>query len=90
MANKRMLKKQLNETGSELFAECVAAYFDVHEEDLQQVDDILSTVLRTHNDFVKRVSFPEPGLSKKVYYQTLRNDFKKQADEIRNNIKALA
>ncbi len=89
MANKRMLKKKLNEAGSEMFAECMAAYLDVHDEDLKQVDDILTTILKTHNDYVKRVSYPEPGMSKKVYYQTLWNGFTKQAEEIRDNIKAL-
>lgn len=90
MANKRLLKKKINEYGSEMFAECVAAYLDVHEEDLKQVDDIITSILKTHNEFIKRVSYPEPGLSKKVYYQVLWKDFMKQTEEIRNNIKALA
>ena len=89
MANKRMLKKQLNEAGSEMFAECMAAYLDVHDDDLAQLDSIMTTILKTHNEFVKRVSFPEPGMKPKKYYQILWNEFQGQVEEIRDNIKAL-
>jgi hypothetical protein len=90
MANKRILKKRLNKAGSEVFAECVAAYMDVQDEDIGQLDDILTTILKTHREYVKRVSYPEPGMSKKEYYQRLWNEFNKHADEIRDNIKALS
>ena len=35
-----------------------------------------------HNDFVRRVSHPEPGLKPKAYYKALTNDLNKQIDEI--------
>jgi len=89
MANKRRLKKKINDAGSELFAECIAAYLVVQEDDFQQIDDILSNILKTHNDYIKRVSYPEPGMKRKTYYGTLWKNFTRQANEISDNIKAL-
>lgn len=90
MANKRSLKKRLNNVASELFAECVAAYLEVQDEDITQLDDILTAILKTHREYVERVSSPEPGMSKKLYYQILWKDFNKHVEEIRYNIKALS
>lgn len=90
MANKRSLKKRLNNVASELFAECVAAYLEVQDEDITQLDDILTAILKTHREYVERVSSTEPGMSKKLYYQILWKDFNKHVEEIRDNIKALS
>lgn len=89
MANKRILKKRINKFGSELFAECIAAYLVVQEDDLAQLDDILTNIIKTHSEFIRRISYPEPGMIQKRYYQILWKEFKKNVDEVSDNIKAL-
>lgn len=89
MANKRELKRSLNYICSELFAECVASSFAQPVENKDQVDAILTGILRMHDDYVRRVSHPEPGLKTHVYYKVLKDDFNKQVCEVIDNIQAL-
>jgi hypothetical protein len=42
--------------------------------------------LRINNDFVKRISHPEPGMPKKKYFQVLIHDFNEQVSEIIDQI----
>ena len=39
-----------------------------------------------NNDFIKRVSHPEPGIKPGAYYQNLIHDFNKQVSEIIDQI----
>lgn len=89
MANKRDLKRSLSYASSELFAECVASYLTTDKDNHDSVDVILKCILRTHSDFVRRVSHPEPGMKPKLYYKTLVDDFNKQAGELIDQIEAL-
>ncbi len=90
MANKRDIKRRINYACSELFAECVTVYLSVQQEDTNQVDAILTSVLKTHKEFVKRVSHPQPGMKPNKYYKVLIEDFNKQVCEIIDNINALS
>ena len=89
MSNKRDLKRSLNYACSELFAEGVSLYLSAQKEDQPQIDAILTSVLKTHRDMIKRVSHPEPGMKAKVYYSHLTEDFNKQVSEIIDHIQAL-
>ena len=88
MANKRDLKRTINYITSELFAETVAAslYNGTQQAD---VDGILSSIVMVNNDFIKRVSHPEPGIKPGAYYQNLIHDFNKQVSEIIDQIATL-
>ena len=88
MANKRDLKRTINYITSELFAETVAAslYNGTQQAD---VDGILSSIVMVNDDFIKRVSHPEPGIKPGDYYKSLFADFSKQVGEIIDQIATL-
>ena len=89
MANKRDLKRSLNYASSALFAECVAAYLTTAKEDHSTVDATLTCIIKTHSDFVRRVSHPEPGMKAKKYYRVLVEDFNKQVGELIDQIQMI-
>lgn len=89
MANKRQLKSTINLVCSDLFAECVAASLYGPKNGVQDVDGILSSIIITHNDYISRISHPEPGMAPKVYFNTLVSDFNKQVTEIIDQINTL-
>ena len=86
MANKRDLKRTINYITSELFAETVAASLYNGKPSQEDVDGILSSIVMVNNDFIKRVSHPEPGIKQGAYYQNLNHDFNKQVSEIIDQI----
>lgn len=89
MANKRNLKRTINYICSDLFAEAVAASLYGEKPNKDNIDALLSSILIIHNDFLGRVSHPEPGMDKKVYYKAIIEDFNKQASEIIDQIQNL-
>lgn len=82
MANKRILKRTINYVCSDLFAECIASSLYSGNSEDENTNALLVSILVMHNDFVRRVSHPEPGLKPKTYYKALTNDLNKQIDEI--------
>ena len=82
MANKRNLKRNINYVCSELFAEAVAASMYSAKATEEDVNALLASILVIHNDYVRRVSHQEPGLSPKLFYKDLVNNFNKQVSEI--------
>ena len=89
MANQRNLKRTINYICSDLFAEAVAASLYGEKPNKDNIDALLSSILIIHNDFLSRVSHPEPGMDKKVYYKAIIEDFNKQASEIIDQIQNL-
>ena len=69
MTNRKDLKRTINYICSELFAECIAASLYGGKQDKQNTEALLTSILRINNDFVKRISHPEPGMPKKKYFQ---------------------
>lgn len=86
MANKRNLKQTINYICSELFAEVVAASLYGTTDNKDSAEALLSTILIVRNDFVKRISHPEPGMKPKKYYQKLIADFNERVSEIIDQI----
>lgn len=82
MANKRNLKRNINYVCSELFSEAVAVSMYSSKATEENVNALLASILVIHNDYVRRVSHQEPGLSPKVFYKDLVNNFNKQVSEI--------
>lgn len=86
MANKRDLKRTINYTCSDLFAECIAASLYSGKPAKDDVDALLKSILMVHNQFIRRVSHPEPGMEQKKYYQNLAKEFDKSIAEIVDQI----
>ncbi len=86
MTNRKDLKRTINYICSELFAECIAASLYGGQQDKQNTEALLTSILRINDDFVKRISHPEPGMPKKKYFQVLIHDFNEQVSEIIDQI----
>ncbi len=89
MANKKLLKSTINGICSDIFAECVAISLYGNKPAQENVDALLGSIVKIRKDFISRISHPEPGLSKKVYYDKLANDFSEQISEVIDHINNL-
>lgn len=89
MASKRYLKHTIHRICTDLFAECIAVSLYGHHNHEENTKAILSSVLMIHQDFIRRVSHPEPGMEPKIYFDKLLEDFYKQANEILDQIRNL-
>jgi len=87
MANKRSLKRSITLISEELFAECVAASLYGHNCD--SAEALLFSIIKMQDNFVRRISHPEPGMTAKAYFKDLREKFTAQAGEIIDQIKTL-
>lgn len=85
MANKRILKRKINYVCSELFSEVVAASYSIKADD-ENVKALLSSILVIHNDYIRRVSHVEPGMSATEFFKDLITKFNKQVSEIIDQI----
>lgn len=86
MANKRTLKKAINQICEELFSEAVAASLYGNEMHKENTDALLVAIIKTQCNYISRVSHPEPGIVAKDYYKDLRENFAAQASEIADQI----
>ena len=85
MTKKQSLKKNIHLICEELLAECIAAmtYGDNNTENGQA---LLFSIIKMQDDYISRISHPEPGMSAKQYYKTLRENFASQASELIDQI----
>ncbi len=86
MANKRTLKKSINDICEDLFTECVAVSLYGPESNRENAEALLFSVVKLENHYIRRVSHPEPGISPKDYYKDLREKFNEQITEILDQI----
>jgi len=86
MTNKRDLKRAINYICSELFAETIAASLYNGQPDEENVKALLSSIIHVQNNYVKRISHPEPGMKASVYYKDLQEGFNKEVSEIIDHI----
>ncbi len=86
MPNKKDLKRTINNICSDVFAECVAMSLYHTSINESNVDAILSSILAIRSDFISRISHPEPGMKKKVYYDHLAKAFTEQITEVMDQI----
>ena len=85
MANRKDLKTSINNICRDVFAECVAMSL-YHGN----VEALLYSILAIRDDFISRISHPEPGMDKKVYFDHLANSFTEQITEIIDQISNLS
>ena len=86
MANKRTLKKNIRKTCESLFAEAVAIALYGPEKDKENLEALLNSIVSINNDFLDRVSHPEPGMSASDYYRDLTDKFMAQIGEIEDQL----
>ncbi len=86
MAKKKDLKQTINYICSELFAEAVAASLYGTKVSEEAAENLLSSIIITKNDFVKRISHPQPGMEPKKYYARLVSDFNHRVSDIIDQI----
>ncbi len=89
MANKRSLKRGINVICEELFIECVAASLYGTQSHNDNADALLFSIIKMQADYTCRVSHPEPGMSAKMYYRNLRENFAAQVSELVDQINNL-
>lgn len=89
MAKRRDLKKSINFLCGELFAECVAIMQYQKPIPKEDVDNVMTNILKFQDDMLNRVSHVEPGMKAKIYFKKLRDDMVMNTDEIVAHIKAL-
>jgi hypothetical protein len=89
MAKKRDLKRNINYICSDLFAESVAASLYGSQKNDDNLNALLASIIIVRNDFVKRISHPEPGMKTKLYYQNLITEFNHQVADIIDQIGTL-
>lgn len=90
MTNKRNLKKDINRICRELFAECMATSLYIGKPDNENANALLFSILTIRNNYVRRISHPEPGMPAKQYYKDLIEKFNKEVSEIIDQICNLA
>lgn len=89
MANKRTLKRTINLICDDLLVECIAASLYGNENHKGNSDALLNMIIRINENFITRISHPEPGMPAHVYYKDLREKFAAQVSEIVDQINNL-
>ncbi len=86
MANKRDLKKTINYICSDVLAECVASSLYNGKPSQENVEALLASILNIHDNYIRRVSHPEPGMKPHVYFKDLIDHFNKEISEVIDEI----
>ena len=86
MSNKRNLKRSINVICDELFAECVAASLYGGANEKADVESLLVSVAAMRDDFISRLSHPEPGVPQKEYFRKLISSFTEHVNEMADHI----
>ncbi len=89
MANKRQLKRTINYITSELFAEAMAAVIYSDKTNKKEGDGVLASIIIMRDDFISRISHPEPGMTARKYYKALVKNFNSVVSETIDNISNL-
>ena len=82
------LKKHINYLCGELLAECIAAAQFTSKDNLQDTENVMLSILKMQDDWICRLSHVEPG-STKLFFKKLKEDMKRQTDEIIDQIQEL-
>jgi hypothetical protein len=69
-----------------LFANAVAVSLYGTNRNAENDEALIQSILSMREDFVSRISHPEPGMKKQEYYKDLREKFISQAQELADQI----
>ncbi len=86
---RRELKKTINYLSGELLAECFAVLSYNKTERIEDVENVMKSILQMQNDMLNRLSHVEPG-STKLFFKKLKEEIAQRTDEIVEQIKGLS
>lgn len=86
MANKRTLKKSIEAICGDLFVNAVAFSLYGPTPDLENAKSLAFSIVKLQDNFIRRVSHPEPGMKAKDYYDNLWTEFCSQVCELQDQI----
>lgn len=90
MSNKRDLKKAIHNISGLLFAECASATLYGAPEQRDNGEALLSSIVAMSDNYIRRVSHPEPGMAQKAYFKDLIQKFNNEAEGIIDQISTIA
>lgn len=82
MANKRTLKRAIRGICEELFSEAVAVSMYGPKSIRSNAEALLFTIVRLEENYIGRISHPEPGMNPQLYFKDLREKFSAEVSEI--------
>ena len=86
--NKRTLKKRIGAVCAELFVNAVAFSLYGPTPDLENAKSLTFSIVKLQDNYICRVSHPEPGMKAKDYFNNLWEEFTSQVSEIQDQINA--
>ena len=89
MAKRKDLKSIVSDTCADLVAEVVAISLYEGQANHDNALNIISSILKVRNDYVKRISHPEPGMEPKEYFKKITESFVAEVSEIADHISNL-
>lgn len=87
MANKRSLKRSITLICEDLLVECVAS--SLYGPNCDNAEALIFSIVKMQDDFLRRISHPEPGMPATQYFKDLREKFAAQTGEIIDQINNL-
>lgn len=92
MSSRRKLKKYINSTMEQLYADCLLYKVYVVDADPEAADKVIAGITVKHDELLKRLSSSEGKNVKgrvKAYYKKLKADFIEQTNVIAKEIASL-
>ena len=89
MISKRKLKKEIDGICTILFAECASKMLLCENADKENIEAIISSIMAINDNYIRRISHPEPGMKPKEYFKDLIDSFNKEIGEIIDNIESI-
>ncbi len=86
MANKRSLKLAIRLICEELFAEAVALSLYGTQIQQERAQALMFSIVKMEDEFIRRISHPEPGMKARLYYKDLREKFSAHASDIMDQL----
>ena len=90
MSNKSDLKRTTIYICGDLFVAEIAASLYGESRDSDNIEALLTPILSTHNNYMRRVSHDVPGMPAKVYFKDLKDKFSKEVNEVIDQLNNLA
>lgn len=88
MASRRKLKKAVGYILGELLTEAMVFKAYIPNVDVDKANLLMTKIINTNNEFIKRISHTEPG-SVKLFYKKFGIDFNTAINEILDELNEL-
>ena len=82
MTNKRTLKRAIHLSCEDLFAEAIALSLYGAKAQQQSATALLYSIAKLEDEYICRISHPEPGMKASDYFKDLREKFSAQVNDI--------